>query len=45
MRRRYASATAQAKDATESPEGETSSPASDTAVHSEVNGRVSAPGS
>jgi hypothetical protein len=48
MRRRYASATAQAKDATESPESAGDAPsgqAGDPAMRSEVNGRVTAPGS
>jgi hypothetical protein len=45
MRRRYASATAQAKDATESPEGGTTDSSGDTAMRSsEVNGRVTTPG-
>jgi len=44
MRRRYASATAEAKDATESPEEQAAEPGADTAVRSEVNGRVTTPG-
>ncbi len=44
MRRRYASATAEAKNATESPEEQADEPAGDAAVRSEVNGRVTAPG-
>jgi len=47
MRRRYASATAEAKNATESPEdggtAQDGDPASD-AVRSDVNGRVTTPG-
>ena len=47
MRRRYASATAAANDATESSEGERQAEGtdSDAAMHSEVNGRVTTPGS
>ena len=49
MRRRYASATAEAKDATEPSDDEPSArigeSTSDTATRSEVNGRVSTPGS
>ncbi len=44
MRRRYASATAEAKDATESPEEQAGEPADDAATRSEVNGRVTTPG-
>jgi len=48
MRRRYASATAEAKNATESPDDErtteTDETASDAAPGSEVNGRVTTPG-
>lgn len=48
MRRRYASATAEAKNATESPEdggtARDSDPAGDAAIGSEVNGRVATPG-
>jgi len=44
MRRRYASATAEAKNATESPEEQAADPGGDTAVGSEVNGRVTTPG-
>ena len=47
MRRRYASATAEAKDATESSEDERGVQAGDTAsdaARSEVNGRVTTPG-
>ena len=48
MRRRYASATEEAKNATESPEEDQAAqdgdPAGGTAVRSEVNGRVSSPG-
>ena len=48
MRRRYASATAEAKNATESPEDDRTAqdgdPAGDAAVRSEVNGRVTTPG-
>ena len=47
MRRRYASATAEAKDATESSEDERTQAgdaASDAAARSEVNGRVTTPG-
>jgi hypothetical protein len=40
MRRRYASATAEAKDATEASEDGGTPQASDAAVHSEVNGQV-----
>jgi hypothetical protein len=47
MRRRYASATAEAKDASDSSDDERTSrigeSASDTAVRSDVNGRVTAP--
>jgi hypothetical protein len=46
MRRRYASATEEAKNATE-PEDRTAQdgdPASDAAIRSEVNGRVTTPG-
>ena len=48
MRRRYASATAEAKDATESSEDDrgmqAGDTASDAAARSEVNGRVTTPG-
>ena len=46
MRRRYASATAAANDATESSEGERQAEGtdSDAAMRSEVNGRVTTPG-
>ena len=48
MRRRYASATEEAKNATESPEEDRAAqdgePADDAAIRSEVNGRVSSPG-
>jgi hypothetical protein len=47
MRRRYASATAEAKDATESADEERTQAgesATDTAAGSEVNGRVTTPG-
>ena len=48
MRRRYASATAEAKNATESQEDDRTAqdgdPAGDAAVRSEVNGRVTTPG-
>jgi hypothetical protein len=45
MRRRYASATAEAKNATEPAEADQpGEPASDGAVGSEVNGRVITPG-
>jgi hypothetical protein len=48
MRRRYASATAEAKNATESPEdGGTArdgDPAGDAGIRSDVNGRVTTPG-
>jgi hypothetical protein len=48
MRRRYASATAEAKDATELPEDDQDTPPdgtpSDAAMRSEVNGRVTMPG-
>jgi len=44
MRRRYASATAEAKNATEPPEEQAAEPAGDTAIGSEVNGRVTTPG-
>src|SRR5271157_5021709 len=47
MRRRYASATAEAKNATESSEdeqGQAGESASDAAARSEVNGRVTTPG-
>jgi hypothetical protein len=46
MRRRYASATEEAKNATESPEeaAQDGDPAGGTAVRSEVNGRVASPG-
>ena len=47
MRRRYASATAEAKEATESPDEEREQdgePASEAAARSEVNGRVTSPG-
>ncbi len=48
MRRRYASATAAANDATEASENdqtaEGTDPASDATARSEVNGRVSSPG-
>ena len=46
MRRRYASATAAANDATESSEGERQADGtdSDAAMRSEVNGRVTTPG-
>jgi hypothetical protein len=46
MRRRYAAATAEAKDATESPGEEASAPgesAGDTVMRSDVNGRVTTP--
>jgi hypothetical protein len=49
MRRRYASATAEAKDATESSDDEGAArrgeSTSDAAMRSEVNGRVTTPGS
>ncbi len=45
IRRRYASATAQAKDATESPEAGGAEQANDPHMRSEVNGRVTMPGS
>ena len=48
MRRRYASATAEAKNATESPEedrrAQDGEQAGDAASRSEVNGRVTTPG-
>jgi hypothetical protein len=48
MRRRYASATEEAKNATESPEEDRAAqdgePADGTAIGSEVNGRVTSPG-
>jgi len=44
MRRRYARATEEAKNATESSEDEQGSQAGDAARGSEVNGRVTAPG-
>ncbi len=44
MRRRYASATEEAKNATESSEEQAGDPASDGATRSEVNGRVTTPG-
>ena len=48
MRRRYASATEEAKNATESPEEDQAAqdgePADGTGIGSEVNGRVSSPG-
>ena len=48
MRRRYASATEEAKNATESPDenqaAQAGEPAGDAAIGSEVNGRVSTPG-
>ena len=48
MRRRYASATAEAKDATESPEEDRASQdgeqPGDAALRSDVNGRVNTPG-
>ena len=44
MRRRYARATEEAKNATESSEDEQGSQAGDPARGSEVNGRVTAPG-
>jgi hypothetical protein len=48
MRRRYASATEEAKNATESPDEDQATqagePAGDAAIGSEVNGRVSTPG-
>jgi len=48
MRRRYASATEEAKSATEPSEDEPTArdgeSASDTALRSEVNGRVTTPG-
>jgi hypothetical protein len=46
MRRRYASATEEAKNATELPEDDqnTADAPADAAVRSEVNGRVTAPG-
>ena len=44
MRRRYASATAEAKNATESPEEQAGEPVGDAAMRSEVNGRVTTPG-
>jgi hypothetical protein len=45
MRRRYASATAAANDATESPEGDQVAETGEAAPRSEVNGRVTTPGS
>jgi hypothetical protein len=44
MRRRYASATAEAKNATESPEEQAGEHGGDAAMRSEVNGRVTTPG-
>ena len=44
MRRRYASATEEAKNATESPEEDRAAQDGDASVRSEVNGRVSSPG-
>jgi hypothetical protein len=47
MRRRYAAATAEAKEATESPgedDGPDTDPGSETAARSEVNGQVTTPG-
>ena len=44
MRRRYASATEEAKNATESPEEQAGEPGDDAAMRSEVNGRVTTPG-
>ena len=48
MRRRYASATAEAKNATESPDADGTSqpgaPADDATRRSEVNGRITTPG-
>jgi hypothetical protein len=44
MRRRYASATEEAKNATESPEEQAGEPGGDAAMRSEVNGRVTTPG-
>ena len=47
MRRRYASATEEAKNATESPgedRAQDGEPADGTAIGSEVNGRVTSPG-
>ncbi len=44
MRRRYASATEEAKNATESPEEQAAEPGGDAAMRSEVNGRVTTPG-
>jgi hypothetical protein len=43
MRRRYTSATAEAKDATEATDGESAAPPDDSAARSEVNGRATAP--
>ena len=43
MRRRYATATAEAKNATESPAEQAAEPEGDTAMLSEVNGRVTTP--
>ena len=44
MRRRYASATEEAKNATESPEEQAGEPEGDGAMRSDVNGRVTTPG-
>jgi hypothetical protein len=44
MRRRYASATEEAKNATEPPEEDRAAQDGDASVRSEVNGRVTSPG-
>ena len=44
MRRRYASATEEAKNATESPEEDRAAQDGDASARSEVNGRVTSPG-
>ena len=44
MRRRYASATEEAKNATEAPEEDRAAQDGDASARSEVNGRVSSPG-
>ena len=44
MRRRYASATEEAKNATEAPEEDRAAQDGDASVRSEVNGRVASPG-
>jgi hypothetical protein len=43
MRRRYATATAEAEDATASSENDQAPPAGDENRHSEVNGQVTTP--